>query len=247
MGYHGYADDIQVYVKCDPSSQDSVDQAKCKLADAMKEVHAWMTLNRLKINQDKTELVVFAFKNHHHLLQNFTLTLHDNTELKPSPKLRTIGVVFDIHMLLDDHVSNVVRTVKFHIRNLSRIRKYLDESTAHAAVRAIVLSRLDYCNSLLYGAKTKNIHRLQLLQNHSARLIFHQPKSTHTTPLLNTLHWLPIQQRLQFKTDTLVFKSLQNLSPSYLTDLIHVTHSSYNLRSNNRTVIHIPRCRTKAG
>lgn len=247
IGYHVYADDIQVYIQCDPSSQDSVDHAACRLRDAMRDVYRWMTSNKLKLNQDKTELVVFASKVHQRLLQNFTLTLHDGTVIKPSKKLRILGVVFDNLMLPDVHVSNVVRTVKYHIRNLCRIRKYLDESTTHAAVRALVLSRLDYCNSLLSGTTAKNIHRLQLLQNQSARLIFKQPKSTHTTPLLNSLHWLPIQQRVLFKTSTLVFKSLHNLSPSYLTDLVHVRHSSYNLRSNTRTVLDIPRCRTNAG
>ena len=97
------------------------------------------------------------------------------------------------------------------------------------------------------GTTTKNIHRLQLLQNHSARLIFCQPKNTHTSPLLNTLHWLPVQNRLQFKTATLVFKAINGLSPSYLCDLIHVKQFSYNLRSNASRVIHIPRCRTNAG
>ncbi|XP_041453563.1 uncharacterized protein LOC121406622 [Lytechinus variegatus] len=155
-----------------------------------------MTSNKLKLNQDKTELVVFASKVHQRLLKDFTLTLHDNTKLKPSPNLRILGVVFDNLMLLDDHVSNVVRNVKHQIRNLSRIRKYLDENTTHAAVRALVLSCLDYCNSLLYGTTTKNIHRLKLLQNHSARLIFCQPKNPNTSPLLSTLHWLPVQHRL---------------------------------------------------
>jgi len=90
----------------------------------------------------------------------------------------------------------VSRNIRYHLRNLSRIRKYLDESSAHDAVRALVLSRLDYCNSLLYGTTSQNLQRLQLLQNHAAKLVYNKPKFTRVTPLLNDLHWLPISREL---------------------------------------------------
>ncbi|KAI4888354.1 hypothetical protein NFI96_032617, partial [Prochilodus magdalenae] len=67
-------------------------------------------------------------------------------------------------------------------------------------VQSLVLSRLDYCNSLLAGLPLRAIRPLQLVQNAAARLIFNLPKFTHVTPLLRSLHWLPVVARIRFKT-----------------------------------------------
>ncbi|XP_030851793.1 uncharacterized protein LOC115928580 [Strongylocentrotus purpuratus] len=110
-------------------------------------------------------------------------------------------------------ISNIRFVAKLMERVVSsQLANYLEDNSLgdpkQSAYRKITVLRL-HC--LLSGTTAKNIHRLQLLQNQSARLIFKQPKSTHTTPLLNSLHWLPIQQRVLFKTSTLVFKSFDQL------------------------------------
>ena len=101
---------------------------------------------------------------------------------------------------MSKHVANVSRSVNFHIRNISRIRKFIDKDSCHAVIRALVLSRLDYCNSLLNGILLKDLDSLQLLQNKAARLIHCKPKSVHVTPLINDLHWLRVNNRVIYKT-----------------------------------------------
>ena len=80
-------------------------------------------------------------------------------------------------------------SINWQLRNLNRIRKFLDTDTCHNIVRTLILSKLDYCNSLLYGIDKKHLNRLQVLQNKCARLILKQPSRTHASPLLQSLHW----------------------------------------------------------
>ena len=88
-------------------------------------------------------------------------------------------------------------------------------SDSNAAARALILSRLDYCNSLFNGLNQSDLKRLQRLQNKAARLIYLQPMCADATPLLQELHWLPVKQRIAFKTCTIMYKSLTNISPQY--------------------------------
>src|SRR5215469_8660469 len=88
---------------------------------------------------------------------------------------------------------------------------FLDYNTAVSLANSLVSSRLDFCNSLLYGLPNSSIRRLQLVQNSLARVIFSMAKKRdHITPLLHELHWLPIEQRIIYKTAVITFKVLHS-------------------------------------
>ena len=114
----------------------------------------------------------------------------------------------------------VSKNVYYHLRNIASIRNTLCVDSAEALVLAFISSRLDYCNSLLYGLPKKSLDRLQRVQNMAARLITGTKITDHITPVLHGLHWLPINQRIEFKIMTLTFKSLHDLAPQYLTKLV---------------------------
>ena len=116
-----------------------------------------------------------------------------------SHSVRNLGAFFDANMTMSAHINNVCRNVTFHLRNISRIRKFIDQNTCHHAVRSLILSRLDYCNGLLSSIPKSQITRLQRLQNWAARLVFEVGRSHSPQPLLHSLHWLPIQKRIIFK------------------------------------------------
>ena len=105
-------------------------------------------------------------------------------------------------------------------------------------IHAFITSRLDYCNSLLYGVPDHHMQKLQRVMNGSARLIFCAPKHCHITPLLQQLHWLPIRLRIEFKILLITFKVLQGSAPKYLIDSISVLPPSrYDLRRNNKGIL----------
>ena len=100
--------------------------------------------------------------------------------------------------------------------NIARIRRFIDQSACHNAVRSLVLSRIDYCNGLLSSIPSTQLDRVQRLQNWAARLVFQVSRDHPSQPLLNSLHWLPLKQRIIFKLLLFVYKILNNQAPKYL-------------------------------
>ena len=108
------------------------------------------------------------------------------------------------------------------------------------------MSRIDYCNSLLYGVAAVHLSKLQRLQNAAARLVSYMPKHYHITPLLFRLHWLPIRFRINLKIAILPFKCIYGLSPQYLSSVLTVReYSRNNLRSCDGIVLVDLSIRTK--
>ncbi len=98
----------------------------------------------------------------------------------------------------------------------------------HACITSFITSRLDYCNSLYYGA---------MVQNVAARLLTGSHKFDHISPILTSLHWLPVKQRIEFKILVFVFKALHGLAPAYLSDLVRCHNPFRALRSGNLGVL----------
>ena len=148
---------------------------------------------------------------------------------------------------MSSHITSVASSTNFHLRNISRIRRFIDEDTCKQAVRAMITSRLDYCNSLFANITAKDIQRLQKIQNRSARLIFRVSRWDHTSPLIRKLHWLPIKERIAFKILLLVYKCLNKLAPIYLTELLHLYIPTRKLRSSNQSLLSVNRTFTVLG
>ena len=243
--YHIYADDIQVYLTPDPSIPGDVQCALFKLSRCVADIQHWMVENKLKLNQDKTEFFVAASPYNMKKLGNISLLL-DNVEVFPSKSIRNLGVVFDNQMCMSDHVTQLCKSINWLIRNINRIRHFIDMDTCHNLVRALVLSRLDYCNVLLNGISKKDLNRLQRLQNKCAKLVCLKPKFEHVSPLLNKLHWLPVHERIVYKTLLYVYKSVEGLSPQYIQDCLIVkrpAEGAMRTRSSGSTnfVVHVPK------
>ena len=124
-------------------------------------------------------------------------------------------------------------TCYLELRGISSVRHLLSEEATKTLVSAFVLSRLDYCNSLLAGCPQNLFCKLQKVQNNAARLVLKCPKSSHASPLLQSLHWLPVEKRIGYKLALLCYKSLNGLSPSYLSDLLTIYTPSRQLRSSS--------------
>ena len=123
-------------------------------------------------------------------------------------------------MSFNEQISKICKSSHYHLRNIGKIRKYLDESSTKTLIHAFVTSKLDYCNALLNGLPKYQINRLQLVLNTAARVVSHTRKYEHITPVLIGLHWLPVSYRITFKILLLTYKALNNLAPSYLSDLL---------------------------
>lgn len=131
----------------------------------------------------------------------------------------------DSTLTMKNHVSHLCKTLNFQLRNISRIRRYLDKDSCNHIVHALVISRLDYGNSLLIGTTDSNLQRLQRIQNQAIRLICGLTHRDHVSPHHVKLHWLPIRERINFKLFTIIFQCLHGSAPRYLQDEIHLYSS----------------------
>ncbi|XP_072025193.1 uncharacterized protein [Amphiura filiformis] len=198
LSFHVYADDTQLYISLDPRIPEACHTALSKLELCITELSNWMTVNKLRLNHSKTEFFIAGTTQGLNKLSPVELKV-GNERIMPSTSVRNLGMIFDDHMSMTKHINSLISSVNFHLRNIRRIAKYLDQDTKHHVVRCLILSRLDYGNALLYGAKSKDLDRLQSLLNKAAKLIFCADRRDSPSPLLDTLHWLPIRERIKFK------------------------------------------------
>jgi len=145
-----------------------------------------------------------------------------------------LTVLFDSTFSLDRHIFELCKSAFYHLRNLSKIRKYLDYNNTRVLINAFVISRLDNCNSLLYGLPKYLIDRVQHVFNCAAKLVTLSRKYDHVTPLLIELHWLPVEYRIIFKILLITFKVLSGLAPNYLEDILEPYVPRRTLRSMSK-------------
>jgi hypothetical protein len=239
--YHIYADDTQLYIIFDTID---TKEATENMENCINEIRNWMRSRWLKLNDAKTEVLTIGSK---HVLSNLPpTTVHIGTEaINPTCGARNIGVHFNKHLDMTDHVNNICRAANFHIRNIRQIRKFLTKKAAEQLVHSFITSKLDYANSLLYGIPNKLIAKLQKVQNTAARVVCLLPKHCHITEVLQNLHWLPVKKRIQFKMMLLTYKGLNGLAPSYISNLLTPYAPNRKLRSCDCNLLQEKRSRTK--
>ena len=242
MSYHCYADDTQVYIVIRPL--DNWNNYRVRLEACLSDISKWMSSNMLKLNHDKTELVVFAPCKSARDLADIRLTF-DGCVIKPVPVVKNLGAYFDAALSMDSHVCAVAKSCYFQIRNIGRIRHLIDEETCKTLIHALVTSRLDYANALLVGLPCSATNKLQRVQNTAARMVTRTKKHDHITPVLIDLHWLPVQFRIQFKVLVHTYKAVHRQGPVYLSELIIPYCPPRTLRSENGMLLNVPRTRTK--
>ena len=151
----------------------------------------------------------------------------------------------DKNLTFSNHINEICKKATFAIRSIGRIRKYLPSDGIKRLVNALVISRLDYSNSLLYGLPKYQIDKLQRLQNTAARLVTGTKRTDHIKPVLKDLHWLPVEARIIFKILFMSYKILHGLAPQYLTSLIKIHQPPRTLRSSHRCLLALPSSRPR--
>ena len=200
-----YADDTQLY---DVSSVSDADSMIDKLQNCISDVNCWMESNKLSLNAGKTEAILMTSPRNS-LADNLpsVITINEST-IQFSESLSSLGLTIDNTLSMRMYVLSVCKLAYFELRRISSIRHLLSTSATKTLVCSFVLSRLDYCNSVLAGSPHYLIDKLQRVQNNAARLVLRKRKRDHASPLLSSLHWLPISSRIQYKVCSLTYSLL---------------------------------------
>ena len=230
LQYHIYADDAQLYVDLSGVRDGEIADAVCRVERCIKEARLWMSDHNLLLNENKTEAVIISAPNRKHM-QDVTCVSVCGCNIVPSSNTRNLGIMIDCELTMSLQVSHMCKSAYYHLYAISKIRHCLTTEACKTIVHALVISRLDYGNAVLYGITEALMNKLQMVQNSAARLIAKQRKHQHITPVLIKLHWLPVRWRVQYKLLVLVFSALHELAPKYIQDLVILYSPNRNLRS----------------
>lgn len=241
-----YADDSQLYVGINPRNDVSVSASIANLEKCIEQIKIWMQLNFLKLNDSKTEYIIFGSSYSHKICPDIVVKV-GNSVIKPATTVRNLGAFMDKLLNMDSFVKSKAKSIHYQLRKMFRIRKYLTDDACKTLVQAIITSRLDYSCALFHGLNKYHLTQLQRLQDTAARLVCKAARYDSAEPLREKLHWLPVKFRIKFRIVTYVFKSVQNQTPMFISELLTEDKPVRTLRSNDSLKFKVPRTITKAG
>ena len=190
-----------------------------------------MTADKLKLNDDTTELIVIGTRVQLDKICMSELSI-GHVKVSAVCNFRNPGTWFDNHLSLETAINKTCQSGLYHLHDIGWIKRFLNRKKK-SIVQAIVMPRIDYCNSLLYGVAATNLSNLQWVQNAAVRLLCSLPRHEHVTSSFIRLHRLPIKFRINFKIAMLCFKCIHGHASNYLKSMVAIKKTStYNLRSS---------------
>ena len=219
IAIHAYVDDHALKKEFNSSiPQEEVETAK-SLSNCLNKVKEWMNSCHLKMNSDKTKVILFG--SWQQIKQCRLTALEVCRESIPySESIKYLGVCIDHNLCLHHYIASKCKTAIWNLFKIVNIRNFLTTEAFHTTVLATVISNLDYVNATMVGFPEKHIAKLQHVQNMAAKVVLRGGKYTSSTDSLQTLQWLPIRSWIDFKIAVLVYKCLHGEAPDYLQNLI---------------------------
>ena len=212
------------------------------------DVKDWATANMLKLNSNKTELMLVTSKRTKHLHSLPTSITIINAQIPFEQSVNNLGLTLDCHLTINLHIaiaiaiaiaiySNIARTCYFELRRLSNIRRFLTRTATATLVSAFVLSRI--LQLLLFGSTHDVTSHLQRIQNYAARVILRLQMSPSITTHLKSLHLLHVSVWSTHTIIYLCYHCHSSTAPSNVTDMLHkkplhTRNSSYTIHLLNR-------------
>ena len=177
-----------------------------RLTFRIREINEWMSSNRLKLNADKPYFIWLGTRQQLSKVNCDSVVLY-GVNIKTSREVTLLGVVIDKELKFTSHIKRLTGRCYYQLRKLRTVRRALSKETSKLLVHALIISRLDYCNSVFNNVAAVHLHPLQSVLNAAVRLVIQRRKYDHiTADIRNYLHWLPVNYRIDFKLCALVYK-----------------------------------------
>ena len=201
VSYHCFADDAPLCIRVE-----DIDEAKHKLSSLMSDLKIWMARRKLKLNDGKTEIIVIRGNFRNVSVANFGVMSFGNTQLVPCESAKNLDVVLDSSLSFRSHIDSIVKTCNFHIRDLYMIKDFVNRKNLVTLVHSLMVSKVDYCNSLFIGLPNVILKKVQSVLNRAARLIFSLPPGFQLPPHLLSCIGCLLGQELNLKYVSLLLK-----------------------------------------
>jgi len=202
-------------------------------------LQTWFYTNGMALNPDKSNAILPGTAQRASSYSSLTSVDVAGTPVQLAKNTKLLGVTLDTNLTMWEHTKRVCQSCFYHIRTFRHIRAVLDKSTAADIAAALVSSRLDHANSVLYSSPSRCLKRLQRIQNSVTRIVLQQP-SLSSRDTLQQLQWLPVKWRMHFKLASLTYKVLHTSTPSYLSERLHPYVPSHTLRSSSSANLYVP-------
>lgn len=215
--YHLYADDLQLYL---PFKPNSCDEAVSMLNDELGRISNWCDKNSLILNPRKSKLILMGTPKNVARFDSISFNVViDGEKIERVDKARNLGLIFDSQLRFETHIAECTRNCFYRLKLLYKLRPYLNERLRIMLCESLVLSKLNYCDTV-YGPclLVRSAKLVQRVQNACARFCFRVPPRSHVTPFINTANMLKMEARRKLHLATMLFGVITSRTPKYLYD-----------------------------
>ena len=234
ISVHGFADDHTANKRFKPIPTEESGAIQ-ELQEAAVLINDWMNGNKLKMNNSKTEFILFGSRQQLTKCSTNKINICGDI-VKSQSYIKYLGAFLDESLSFKEHVKTKCKAAMLNYLKIKSIRKYLTREATETLVLSLVISHLDYCNVILYGTSKANLSKLQRIQNMCAKLVLCRSRYDSSQQALFELHWLPIRARITFKILVYMFNCSAGNAPSYLLDLLSRPVSKRASRSSESSV-----------
>ena len=240
----GYTDDHGLYTSFNANNRDEDHHSIAILENSLDKVKEWMALNKLKMNDTKTEVILFG--NLVQLKRCETTCIRVGTSnIEFQQCIKCLGVILDKNHNLKKHITNKCKTASFNLHEICKVGKISSIENLKKLVLSLVISHLDYANSLLYSLPKPSIKPMQCIQNLAAKLILQRDNYSSSMDALKEMHWLPVKYRIMFKCYCVCFKVVNKQAHKYLDNMFITRNVSGNLGSKRDAIAVVMKKRSR--
>src|SRR5688572_13330440 len=233
-------DDVQAYLHCLATSATNAVRA---MSLALGALGAWMSSNRLRFNPSKIQFIWLGTRQQLAKLDMAALAAA-YPDLAFSSVVRDLRATLDQELTFASHINRLTRNCFYQLRQLRTVPRSLTPSATSILIHSFITARLDYCCSLYAGLPAGRLGCLDRVFHSAARLIGRIPKFAHVSSFMrDVLHWLPIEQRIEYRIAALVWRCSLGIAPSYLSELpcpVLSARGSRSLRSSQHGLLLVP-------
>ena len=219
------------------------DVLKNEIPKCLEEIGKWMNFMFLKINPDKTEILLLFPKSSEKEVIIKGSIIGPQQCIRFSDVVKNVGVWIDKNLDMTYHINKTVAHCYKILKDIGRIRPVLTQAHTEILVHAVISSRLDNCNSLFFNIKKENMKKLQKVQNAAARVVVKKRRKESISESIRQLHWLRVESRVIFKILLLVYKMIQGTSPKSL----QLDFKSHNCRPEDFLMLKTNFCKSIYG
>ena len=238
-----YADDTQVLVSGRPGD---IGALTGTMEQNISQLSNWFGKNGMKINAQKTQLIVLGTRQNLRQLPTIHITFMGAT-VSGSPAVRNLGVVFDQCMTFTDHTDDVVRRCTGILIGLTHSRHCLPHATLITLVQGLVISLIRYCISVYGTCNATQTARLQKVLNFAARVVSGRRKFDHVSDVLRDLNWLTAHNMHLYHALIILKRALTSSLPESLSDRLLQRRHMHQRTTRQNAMIHVPGIRSESG